>query len=421
MLLGTAVVLAFSTVGVGPADGRTSGRLASTPPMGWNSYYQYGCRIDERIVHGIADAMVSSGMSARGYRYVTVDDCWMAFERDAQGNLQADRIRFPSGIKALARYVHARGLRLGIYLDAGSKTCAQRAGSAGHDAQDARTVARWGVDFVKVDWCNTGSLFAQAIYARLRTALARTGRPIVFSICNWGIDQPWRWGRRIGAQMWRTSGDLTWYGAPPNWWGAVQRQARVTQELARYAHPGGWNENDVLLAGVDTLNEPGSGTPTGDPATGRLSDQEARAQFSVWSMQASPLFTDNDLASMSTPTRDTLLNQEVIAVDQDALAAPSRIVARFGSTARLSIRRLANGDWALLAFNPGTRRFRTDVVFRRIGLGASRYAARDLWAHRSRPPSADLTIAVQPTSAAMFRLRRAIISRTPSLGTRGSP
>ena len=413
MLLGTVVVLGFSTVGVRPADGRTSGRLASTPPMGWNSYYQYGCRIDERIVHRIADAMVSSGMRARGYRYVTVDDCWMAFERDAQGNLQADRIRFPSGIKALARYVHARGLRLGIYLDAGSQTCAQRAGSAGHHGQDARTVARWAVDLVKVDWCNTGNLFAQAIYTQLRTALARTGRPIVFSICNWGIDQPWKWGRKIGAQMWRTSGDLTWYGAPPNWWGAVQRQARVTQTLAPYAHPGGWNENDVLLAGVNTLNEPGSGTPTGDPATASLSDQQARAQFSVWSMQASPLFTDNDLASMSNRTRDTLLNPEVIAVDQDALAAPSRIVARYRPAVQLLIRRLNNGDRALLAFNPGTRSFQTTVAFRRLGLGASRYTARDVWAHRSRPPSAGLRIVVPPTSAAMFRLRRAIISRTP--------
>jgi alpha-galactosidase len=243
----------------------------------------------------------------------------------------------------------------------------------------------------------------------------------VFSICNWGIDQPWTWGRRIGAQMWRTSGDLTWYGAPPNWWGAVQRQARVTQKLAPFAHPGGWNENDVLLAGVNTLNEPGSGTPTGDPATASLSDQEARAQLSLWSMQASPLFTDNDLASMSKPTSDTLLNPEVIAVDQDTLAAPSRIAARFGGAVQLSIRRLDNGDWALLAFNPGTRSFRTTVAFRSIGLRASRYAARDLWAHRSRPPSAGLTIVVPPTSAAMFRLRRAVTSRTPSRGTRGSP
>jgi alpha-galactosidase len=376
-------------------------------------------------VHRIANAMVSSGMRARGYGYVNLDDCWMGFDRDAQGNLQPDGVRFPSGIRALARYVHARHLRLGIYLDAGTKTCAQRPGSAGHLGQDARTVARWGVDFVKVDWCNTGNLFARAIYARLRAALSHTGRPIVFSVCNWGVDQPWRWGPKIGAQMWRTAGDLTWYGAPPDWWGAVQRQARVTQRLASYAHPGGWNENDALLAGVNTLNEPGSGTPTGDPATGRLSDQQARAQFSLWSMQASPLLTDNDVTSMSKPTRDTLLNQEVTAVDQDTLAAPSRVVARYGAAVQLSIRRLRDGDWALLAFNPDPRSFHATVAFRRIGLGASRYGARDLWAHRSRRPSARLAVVVPPTGAAMFRLRRAArrraTSRTPSRGTRGSP
>jgi len=415
-------VLAFGTLGLSSAEGRNIGGLASTPPMGWNPYYHYGCRLDEGIVHRIADAMVSSGMRARGYRYVNLDDCWMAFDRDARGDLQPDRVRFPSGIKALARYVHARGLRLGIYLDAGSKTCAQRPGSAGHHSQDARRVARWSVDFVKVDWCNTGNVFARPVYARLRAALAHTGRSIVFSICNWGLDRPWRWGPKIGAQMWRTAGDLTWYGAPPDWWGAIQRQARATQRVASYAHRGGWNENDVLLAGVNTLNEPGSATPTGDPATGSLSEEEARAQFSLWSMQASPLLTDNDITSMSKPTRDTLLNPEVIAVDQDRLAAPSRIVARYRGTVQLSTRRLDNGDWALLVLNPETWGFHTVVNLRRIGLGAARYASRDLWTHRSRRPSARLAIVMPPTSAAMFRLRRTggATSRTPSPGTRGS-
>jgi alpha-galactosidase len=392
---------------IGSAEGRGRVGLASKPPMGWNPYYQYGCRLDERIVHRVADAMVSSGMRARGYRYVNLDDCWMDFERDAKGELRSDPTRFPSGVKALGRYVHARGLRLGIYLDAGSRTCAQRPGSAGHLGQDARTLARWGVDFVKVDWCNTGNLAARPIYARLRAAIARTGRPMVFSICEWGLAQPWRWGAKIGAQMWRTAGDLTWYGAPPDWWGAVQKQAEATQRLASFARPGAWNENDVLLAGVNTLNEPGSVVPTGDPATGRLSDEQARAQFSIWSMQSSPLLADNDVTSMSTPTRRTLLNQEVIAVDQDTLAAPSRVVARYGAAVRLSIRRLSNGDWALLAFNPDTRSFATTVAFRRIRLGTGRYAARDLWAHRSRPPSTRLAVVVPATGAAMFRLRRA--------------
>jgi alpha-galactosidase len=175
---------------------------------------------------------------------------------------------------------------------------------------------------------------------------------------------------------------------------------------------------------VNTLNEPGSGSPTGDPATGSLSDQKARAQLSLWSMQASPLFADNDITSMSAATRATLLNREVIAVDQDTLAAPSRVVARYRTVVQLSVRRLKNRDWALLAFNPETRTFRTTVRFRRIGLGAARYAARDLWARRSRPPSARLAVVVPPTSAVMFRLRgvsRRATSRTPWPGTRGSP
>ena len=345
-------------------------------------------------------------MRAAGYRYVNIDDCWMAVDRDRRGNLLADPVRFPHGIKALGDYVHARGLRLGIYLDAGQRTCAQRPGSAGHFEQDARTVAGWGADFVKVDWCNTGNPHSHRVYARFRSAIAGTGRPMVFSICNWGMDQPWRWGPGIGAQMWRTGGDLTWYGAPPDWWGAVQTLAAKTLRVTSYAHPGAWNESDVVLVGTNTLNEIGSAIPTGDPATGSLSDKKARAQFSLWSMLAVPLFTDNELTTMSAATRATLLNKEVIAVDQDSLAAPSSVIRRYATGAQLWTRRLSNGDRALLAFNPGPRTFHATVDLRRIGLGRLRYRARDLWAHVSRPPAATVPLDVAPTSTTLLRLRR---------------
>ena len=193
-----------------PASAQKFAELARTPPMGWNSWNHYGCDIDEALIRQTADAMVANGMRDAGYVYVNIDDCWQG-ERDADGILQPDPQRFPSGIKALADYVHARGLKLGIYSDAGAKTCGGRAGSQGHEYQDALQFARWGVDYLKYDWCNTGTGAAQRnpreAYATMRDALRAAGRPIVLSICEWGDNKPWEWAPEIG-HLWRTTGDI---------------------------------------------------------------------------------------------------------------------------------------------------------------------------------------------------------------------
>ncbi len=182
--------------------------LASTPPMGWNSWNKFGCNVSEDLIRQMADAMVKSGMKDAGYQYVVIDDCWQV-ERDTSGNIVADPKRFPSGIKALADYVHSLGLKFGIYSDAGSMTCAKRPGSLGHEYQDALQYAAWGVDYLKYDWCNTTTQDAQAAYALIRNALNATGRPIVLSICEWGTAKPWLWGEKVGGNLWRTTGDIS--------------------------------------------------------------------------------------------------------------------------------------------------------------------------------------------------------------------
>ena len=181
--------------------------LAATPPMGWNSWNKFGCHVSEDLIRQMADAMVKSGMKDAGYQYIVIDDCWQV-ERDASGNIVPDPKTFPSGIKALADYVHSRGLKFGIYSDAGVKTCAKRPGSLGHEYQDALQYAAWGVDYLKYDWCNTSTQDAQAAYALIRNALNSTGRPIVLSICEWGTAKPWLWGESVGGNLWRTTGDI---------------------------------------------------------------------------------------------------------------------------------------------------------------------------------------------------------------------
>src|SRR6267154_2685897 len=199
LLLNTVALLAPS------ARSQTS-LLAPTPPMGWNSWNKFGCNVSDKLIREMADAVVSSGMQAAGYQYVNIDDCWQV-SRDASGTIVADPARFPSGIKAIADYVHGKGLKLGIYTDAGTGTCEKRPGSLNHEVQDAKTYASWGIDYVKIDWCNAEGLDPEVQYAKLRDALANSGHPIVFSICNWGVKTPWRWGPATG-NLWRTTGDI---------------------------------------------------------------------------------------------------------------------------------------------------------------------------------------------------------------------
>jgi alpha-galactosidase len=363
--------------------------LARTPPMGWNGWYAHGCKVSERTVRSTANAIVRTGMRAAGYRYVNLDDCWMGWKRNARGELQSDRARFPGGIPALARYLHRRGLRLGIYLSAGRMTCARRPGSAGHMARDAATVARWGVDLVKLDWCFVPRSFDQRrVYGAMHDALRATGRSILISICEWGRARPWNWGAGVG-HMWRTTHDIPRH-APRDRWRAVLRVAARNAELGLHAGPGGWNDPDILQVGL-----PG------------LTATEGRTMFSLWAMMAAPLLAGHDVRRMDGRTRATLLNREVIAVDQDHAGLQGlRVTSRRGRD--VWVRQLSGGERAVLFVNrtAGRRRFRGSPRAMFGESRAARFRVRDLWRHRTRTTARWLNATVPAHGAAMFRIRR---------------
>jgi alpha-galactosidase len=315
--------------------------LALTPPMGWNSWNHYGCTIDEALIRKTADALVSSGLRDAGYVYVTLDDCWQ-ISRDAHGDIQADPQKFPSGMKALGEYLHQRGLKFGIYSDAGEKTCGGRPGSQGHEFQDAAQYARWGVDYVKYDWCNTGEGAAQRnpreAYGTMSRAIAASGRPMVLSICEWGRNQPWLWGREYG-HLWRTTGDITncWdcVVGHGNWFSSGVLPILDQQDAIRgHAGPGGWNDPDMLEVGnLATL-------------------AENRSHFAMWAMLAAPLIIGTDVPGMKPEIRAILANPRLVAIDQDELG-----IAAMKWTARPGLdiwaRPLAGGRWAVALLNRG--------------------------------------------------------------------
>jgi alpha-galactosidase len=349
--------------------------LALTPPMGWNSWNKFACNVDENMIRQMADAMVSSGMKDAGYTYINIDDCWHG-DRDSSGFIHPDPKRFPSGMKALADYVHSKGLKLGIYSDAGSQTCGGRPGSRGYEFLDALTYAQWGIDYLKYDWCNTEGLKAEGAYKTMTAALRKAGRPIVLSICEWGNDKPWEWGRTVG-HLWRTTGDIfncfdciedhgTWKS-----WGVMQI-LDMQKDLRKYAGPGHWNDPDMLEIG-----------------NGKLTAGEDRAHFSMWAMLAAPLIAGNDLRSMNKETVDVLTNKEVIAVNQDSLGIQGFKYAVKDSL-ETWFKPLKNGDWALCFLNrsakPQTVEFKwkeqevKDTIFnKQLDIKNTVYKIRDLW------------------------------------------
>ena len=358
--------------------------------MGWNPWYEFGCNAGEQLVEQTAQALVASGMAADGYGYVNLDDCWMASERDVNDALQADPQNFPGGIAALASYIHGLGLKLGIYLDAGTQTCMERPGSAGHFAQDAATVGSWGVDFIKVDYCYTNLIPAQPVYAAMQQAIITAGRPIVLSVADDGFDRPWRWGPGL-ASLWRTTNDYTAYGAQfGDWWGAVLKIVDINAGLYRFAQPGAWNDPDVLLTG-----------------TGLLTIPQARSQFSLWSMMAAPLLVGGDVRAMSPATAAILTNREVIAVDQDPAGLQGvRLADRGGH--QVWLRRLADGSHAVLFLNTGSRPATVAMSASRAGLAHQRYVVRNLWRHRAWTSSAaTIRAEVAPDDVVVLRVRPA--------------
>ena len=311
--------------------------LALTPPMGWNSWNKFGCNINENIIRNAADAMVSTGMKDAGYEYILIDDCWQA-GRDSQGFIVADPGKFPSGIKALADYVHSKGLKFGIYSCAGRKTCGNRPGSRGHEFQDAMSYANWGVDYLKYDWCNTEGQNASESYSLMRDALFEAGRPIVFSICEWGLSKPWEWAAEVG-HLWRTTGDIQNNWDIPDakegkcWAGGILINLDMQQGLEKYAGPGHWNDPDMLEVG-----------------NGGLTENEARSHFSLWCMLAAPLIAGNDLTQMDHVSKDILINKDMIAIDQDKLGKQGYKIKDYGEI-EVYYKPLNNSNMAICFFN----------------------------------------------------------------------
>jgi alpha-galactosidase len=353
LMRGLLLTLIFFRLAAAQGPGGTT--LAQTPPMGWNSWNKFACNVNEQLIRETADAMVATGMRDAGYEYVNIDDCWQV-SRAQDGTIIADPVHFSSGIKTLADYVHSKGLKLGIYTDAGRMTCQKRPGSYEHERQDIKTYADWGVDYVKIDWCYADGLDPEVQYAKFRDGIAQVGRPIVFSICNWGVKAPWRWGARTG-NSWRTTGDIS---------DNFDRMSVIgfsQNGLERFASPGHWNDPDMLEIG-----------------NGGMTRDEYRTHMALWALLAAPLLAGNDLRSMNEETKELLTNREVIAVDQDSKGVQGHRVWEEGPL-EIWTRPLADGSQAVGLFNrgEGTMTIQLDLSAIRFE-GATKL--RDLWEHK---------------------------------------
>jgi alpha-galactosidase len=358
--------------------------LAKTPPMGWNSWNKFGCNVSEELIRNVADSMVSTGLKDAGYQYVVIDDCWQV-GRDKEGNIIPDPKRFAGGIKALADYVHSKGLKFGIYSDAGTGTCENRPGSRGYEFQDARQYAAWGVDYLKYDFCNHSTQDSIASYSIMRDALAKSGRPILFSICEWGSTKPWLWGKDVG-NMWRSTGDIInkWSGSEK--WGGVGvvQILDLLDGLQTYAGPGHWNDPDMLEVG-----------------NGVLTDTEARAHFSMWCMLAAPLIAGNDLRTMSAETKAILSNKELIAIDQDPMGIQGHRVKKDGDLEVWS-KQLSDGGRAVALLNRGEAEKEISVAWRDIGYPETvKASVRDLWSGKSSDAVVGTYAATVPSHGAV--------------------
>jgi hypothetical protein len=367
--------------------------LARTPPMGWNSWNRFRCHeVNENVVKAAADAMVASGMRDAGYEYVVLDDCWQAPRRDADGRLQPNPETFPSGIKALAGYVHARGLKFGLYAVPGSETCAMfwdkypgtGIGSYGHEATDAKTFAAWGVDYLKYDWCRadeTEKLSRPEAFAKMRGLLAATGRPIVYAISEYGETQPWTWAAPI-ANLWRTTHDI----APK--WESLMNILDQQAGLSAFSAPGAWNDPDMLQIG-----------------NAGLSESENRAHFSLWALLNAPLMAGNDLANMDTATRRILTNREVIAVDQDWGGRQGERLRDDGEQ-EVWTKPMSDGSVAVVLLNRGAATVEISVTRAELGLSASsRCLAKNLWRGDQARFGATLKSGVPSHDVMMLRVR----------------
>ncbi len=355
--------------------------LALTPPMGWNSWNKFRTRIDDKTIRGIADALVSSGMRDAGYIHLNIDDGW-EWKRGDDGVLQPNP-NFPD-MKALADYVHSKGLKLGIYSSPGPRTCGGFEGSYGHEELDARTWAAWGIDYLKYDWCSAARIwkdeYMRAAYQKMGEAIRKAGRPMVYSLCQYGRAQVGEWGPLVDGNLWRTTGDIR------DQWASMARIGFAQSEGAAFVKPGNWNDPDMLEVG-----------------NGGMSTEEYRTHFSLWAMLAAPLIAGNDVRNMTADIRTLLLNKEVIAVDQDRLGQAGRRLSMDGDT-EIWVKPLDRGDTAVALFNRGDAMHKVSVKWTELGVTGTP-KVRDLWAHSERAGAADGFAAdVAPHGVVMLRV-----------------
>ncbi|KAM0875789.1 hypothetical protein ACQ4PT_036565 [Festuca glaucescens] len=392
-LLPLAVALiGCSLVAAGAVTGRGSARrllvdngLARTPQMGWNSWNHFGCDINETAIRSTVDALVSSGLTSAGYTYVNLDDCWADNQRTKEGYLAANPEKFPSGIKALSDYVHSKGLKLGLYSSAGTRTCSNRMpGSLGHEDTDAKTFASWGVDYLKYDNCYRDDSNELVRFPRMSHALRNSGRSIFYSLCEWGYMDVATWGGSYG-NSWRTTGDIN------DTWTSILNNIDQNDAYAKYAKPGGWNDPDMLEVG-----------------NGGLTHDEYIVHFSLWAIAKAPLIIGCDVTGISKDTLGILSNPEVIAINQDRLGIQGRRVRKYDDEIEVWAGRLSGHRKAVLLLNRGATSRRSitatwaDVGLRR-GVAAE---ARDVWKHETLPGrfAGRLTAEVGPHSCKLFIL-----------------
>ena len=341
-------------------------KVAATPAMGWNSWNHFAKRVTDKDVRAAADAIVASGMKDAGYIYVNIDDAWQG-GRDAQGNIQPNS-KFPD-MKALVDYVHSKGLKIGIYSGPGPKTCGGYTGSYQHEEQDAKQYAAWGFDYLKYDLCSYHEIMQKAApgdqakqyqmmraaYEKMHKALLATGRPIYFSLCQYGWDSVWKWGPTVGGNSWRTTDDIQ-----DNYM-SMSNIGFSQAGLSKYAGPGHWNDPDMLEVG-----------------NGGMNANEYRTHMSLWAMLAAPLLAGNDLSKMSAETKSILLNKDVIAIDQDSLGKQGDRVSAEGPFEVWS-KPLKNGDIAVGLFNRGHDAEKMSLPLAKLGLSAGNFKVRNLW------------------------------------------
>jgi alpha-galactosidase len=393
LIVGLAVAVPMTVeIAAAPAANALANGLARTPQMGWNDWNAFGCNVDAKLVEQTADTMISNGMKAAGYKYVNIDDCWLEKQRDANGNLVPDPTKFPNGIKAVAKYVHSKGLKLGIYEDAGTATCAGYPGSLGHEKQDAATFASWGVDYLKYDNCNNaGSTTKQQYidrYRAMRDALSATGRKIFYSLCEWGDNDPWTWAPKIG-NSWRTTGDIQ------DNYSSMLSIFNQNVWLYPYSHPGAWNDPDMLEVG-----------------NGGMTTTEYRSEFSLWAAMDAPLIAGTDLRTISKPDLKIYTNKRVIAVDQDPLGKQAVPVAVGGEPAGdnglwVLSKPLANGDRAVVLFNSNDSTAKIHTTAAEVGMPKAKdYVLRNLWSKKTTESAGKIVASVPAHGTVMYRVSK---------------